>query len=442
ADDKRLLQTAAVVGKDVPFTLLQAIDEAPDADLRGGLGRLQSGEFLYEATLFPDLEYSFKHALTHEVAYSSLLQDQRRALHARVVDAIERLYPDRLAEHVDRLAHHTLRGERWDKAVAFLDQAGHRAYGHSAYRQALTRFEEALEALRHLPQSRDTVARAIDLRRALRWALLPLGAVDRMEDELTQALTLAERIGDEPRQARSSADLSHFFWLTGRQRDAIEAGERAQSLARAVGDAATELRAGVHVAQAYHARGEFQRAIDILRPMREALQGKRANELGGPRFSVSVGTWLAWSLAAVGQFADAIVTGEDNVRIAESLDDSLVLCHAYLSLGLPNVIRGNLAEAIGILERNLELLRVSAITLLVPFSTSLLGSAYTLAGRVDEGLPLLERAAANDKRWVGQAGLQINLSYGHLRAGHPGAALDLARDALDRSREVGSRGDE
>jgi tetratricopeptide (TPR) repeat protein len=264
-----------------------------------------------------------------------------------------------------------------------------------------------------------------------------------MRDELNQALTLAEGIGDEPRQARSSADLSHFFWLTGRLRDAIEAGERAQSLARAAGDAATELRAGVHVGQAYHARGEYQQAIDILRPLREALQGKRANELGGPRFSVYVGTWLAWSLAAVGQFAGAIVSGEDNVRIAESLDDSFCLCHAYLSLGVPHLLRGNAAEAIRILERNLELLRVSEVTLLVPMSTAVLGSAYTLAGRVAEALPLLERAVADDyaRPGEGQGGLLGALSNGHLRAGHPGAALDLAQRALDRSREVGNRGD-
>ena len=198
--------------------------------------------------------------------------------------------------------------------------------------------------------------------------------------------------------------------------------------------------------QAYHTRGEYQRAIDILRPIREALQGKRADELagsiGGPRFSVYVGTWLAWSLATVGQFADAIVTGEDNVRIAESFDDSFCLCHAYLSLGLPHLQRGNLAEAIRILERNLELLRVSEVTLLVPMSTAALGSAYTLAGRVAEALPLLERAVVEDYGRPGQAGLLGALSHGHLRAGNLGAALDVARQALDRSREFDSRGDE
>ena len=92
-DEKRLLQTAAVIGKDVPFALLRAVADVPEEELRRELGHLQAAEFLYETSLFPDLEYTFKHALTHEVAYGSLLQDRRRALHARIVDGIEDALP-------------------------------------------------------------------------------------------------------------------------------------------------------------------------------------------------------------------------------------------------------------------------------------------------------------------------------------------------------------
>jgi predicted ATPase len=104
--DKALLQTASVVGKDVPLALLQAIAEPAEDELYAVIGRLQAAEFLYEAGIFPDLEYTFKHALTHDVTYGSLLQDRRRTLHRQIVEAIEHLYPDRLAEHSERLAHH------------------------------------------------------------------------------------------------------------------------------------------------------------------------------------------------------------------------------------------------------------------------------------------------------------------------------------------------
>ena len=88
AEGKQLLQAAAVIGKDLPYGLLAAIAEQPEEDLRRGLAHLQAAEFLHETQLFPDLEFTFKHALTHEVTYSGLLQELRRALHARVVQAI------------------------------------------------------------------------------------------------------------------------------------------------------------------------------------------------------------------------------------------------------------------------------------------------------------------------------------------------------------------
>jgi predicted ATPase len=95
--------------------------------VRAGLGRLQAAEFLYETRLFPDLEYTFKHALTHEVAYSTLLAERRRALHARVVETIEAGFADRPAEHVEQLAHHSFRAEVWNKALRYVRQAGQKA---------------------------------------------------------------------------------------------------------------------------------------------------------------------------------------------------------------------------------------------------------------------------------------------------------------------------
>ena len=124
-----------MIGTEVPFALLQAIGELSEEELRRGLGHLQAAEFLYETSLFPELEYTFKHALTHEVAYGGLLLERRRALHARIVAAIERLYADRLPEQAERLAQHAFRGEVWDKAVAYGRQAGTKALARSALRE-------------------------------------------------------------------------------------------------------------------------------------------------------------------------------------------------------------------------------------------------------------------------------------------------------------------
>ena len=155
-EEKRLLQTAAVIGTEVPLPLLQAIAEAPEESLQRSLAQLQAAEFLYETRLFPEREYTFKHALTHEVAYGSLLLERRRVLHARIVEALEVLAGDRVAEQVERLAHHALRGEVWDKALAYCRQAGDKALARSAHREAVGYFEQALNALQHLPETRDT----------------------------------------------------------------------------------------------------------------------------------------------------------------------------------------------------------------------------------------------------------------------------------------------
>jgi len=198
-EEKRLLETAAVLGKDFAFTLLEAVADETDPPLRAGLDHLQATEFVYETSLFPDLEYTFKHALTHEVAYGTVLQERRRVLHARIVEALERLYPDRLAEQVERLAHHTFRGEVWAKAVIYLRQAGAKAFARSAHREAATCFEQALVAQSHLPETFERRGQAIDLRFELRNSLLPLGKLDQTLDLLREAEAVAKALDDKRR---------------------------------------------------------------------------------------------------------------------------------------------------------------------------------------------------------------------------------------------------
>jgi len=228
---KRLLQAAAVVGQDVSLPVLLSIAEIPEEAVRAGLGRLQAAEVLYETRLFPDLEYMFKHALTHEVAYATLLAERRRALHRRVVEIIEAGFADRLAEHLEQLAHHSLRAEAWDKAIPYLGGAGTRAYERSAYRAAAAFFEDAASALAHLPQTRAAIEQAIDLRFKARRALTPLSEWPRVLGHLRAAETLAVAIGDRQRLGRVAAYLSCHFWTTGDLDRARESGERALAMA-------------------------------------------------------------------------------------------------------------------------------------------------------------------------------------------------------------------
>ena len=198
-EDKRLLQAASVIGKDVPFALLLAIAELADEDVRRGLAHLQAAEFLYEASLFPDLEYTFKHALTHEVTYGGLLRERRRALHERIVEVIERLHGDRLTEHMEQLAHHALRSGVWNKTLRYMREAGRRAAVRSAHREAVVCLDHALAALGHLPDSLEIRVEAIDLRLELRESLFALGEIARIPELLGEAERIAAVIGDRRR---------------------------------------------------------------------------------------------------------------------------------------------------------------------------------------------------------------------------------------------------
>src|SRR4030095_517414 len=242
-------------------------------ELRAGIGRLQAAEFLYEASIFPDLEYTFKHALTHDVAYGSLLQDRRRTLHRRIAETIERRYPDRLPAHAERLAHHAVRGEVWEKAVAYLRQAGTKAAARSVHQEAIAHFEQALAALTHLPDTRETLEHATDLRLDLRNSLWLLGEFDRMVGYLREAEALARMLDDPRRLGWVSVYLSHYFWLTGDSAQARMSGQSAHTIADTVGDLALQVAATTYLGAACLTSGDYRQAEDLFRTVVESLDG-------------------------------------------------------------------------------------------------------------------------------------------------------------------------
>ncbi|MFQ5896837.1 MAG: AAA family ATPase [Candidatus Methylomirabilia bacterium] len=439
-EEKRLLQSASVIGKDLPFPLLQAIADLSEEALGQGLSHLQAAELLYETSLFPHIEYTFKHALTHEVAYGSLLQEQRRTLHTRITEAIELLYPGRLVEQVDWLAHHALRGEVWDKAMSYLRQAGAKALARSANRESATCFEQALGVLKHLPEGRDTTEQGIDLRFALRNALWPLGELGRILDYLREAETLAEALDDQRRLGRVSSYVTQYFWMTGEPHRALESGQRALAIAANLGDFALQVETNLRLGQAYHALGDYRRAADVLRKNVESLEGDLVYErFGMPGvLSVTSRCVLVWCLAELGEFSEGVTRGEEGVRIAEAVDQPYSLVVAYFGAGLPRLHKGQLQQAVAVLERGLSLCEVANISLWFPRVASALGSAYALSGRIAEALSLLEQAvekAASMRIMAWHSLLVAWLSEACLLAGRVDEAIRLAGRAVDLSRD-------
>ena len=397
-EEKRLLQTAAVIGMEVPLPLLQAIAELSEEALYRGLTHLQAAEFLYETRLFPEREYTFKHALTHEVAYRSLLQERRRALHTRIVEALEALAGDRLADQVERLADHAVHGEVWDKALLYCRQAGAKAMERSASREAVGCYEQALAALEHLPEQRALREQAIDLRFDLRTARTVLGQLERVLHDLRAAETLAEALDDPRRLGRVSLYMAQYFFVVGQYDRAIASSQRALALAAASGDSGTPIQANNYLGMVYFLQGDYRQAMDACRRAMAALEGERRYERFGQSVlpAVTSRTFLSLCLAEVGAFAEGIAVGEDGLHIAEVVNHPVSLVTAYRSVGLPYLHQGDLHQALPVLERAVGICEEADL----PFNFSLLaralGAAYVLCGRVDEAVRLLERVIEQD----------------------------------------------
>jgi tetratricopeptide (TPR) repeat protein len=308
-EHKRLLQAAAVIGKDVPGPVLEAIAELPVPDLHGALAALQAAEFLYEARLFPELEYTFKHALTHEVAYSSLLHERRRDLHSRIVDAIETLYAERLVEQAETLAHHALRAEVWEKAAAYLRQAGDKAARRSTYREAVEFFKQALDVLARLPETRQTLSEALDIRIALGPALIAIrgaGSAD-VEDSYRAAQTLCQQLGDTDRMFPALWGLWYTTHHRARYEKARAIGEELLGLARRAGDSALLLEAHhassstlIGMGRPLEAEGHCREGLALYDP---AAHRASALRYGGHDPGVcmrSFSGWAAWELGYIG----------------------------------------------------------------------------------------------------------------------------------------------
>jgi class 3 adenylate cyclase/tetratricopeptide (TPR) repeat protein len=443
AADKRLLQMAAVIGKDVPLPILQAIADLPEETLRERLGNLQSAEFLYEAHLFPDPEYTFKHALTHDVAYANLLQEQRRALHAQIVQAIEATHPARLEEHVEQLAHHALRGELWERAADYTRQAGEKAAARSALRAAAAFFEQAIDALSHMPESLETTGLAIDLRFRLRTVLAPLGELQRMFDRLHEAESLARRIGDEDRLGWVSCYLTQYYFVSGSSKSAVEQGNHAISIAESLGDFALLVASRFFVGTAYASLGDYPNGRRLLIQTIDAIPPEQEREhfrIAGPAAAWSRNV-LIWCLAETGDFADGLARGKETLRICLEANHSYTLAGAYFSLGYIEIRRGELGSAVDWLERGIEFCRLRDLPWQLPQMVAALGYAYAVSGRLEDArASLLQVAAEASSSWaaVGMAW------FGELHrlAGDSEDAMRQATQILEWSRREKAKGRE
>ena len=484
--EKRLLQAAAVVGMDVPYALLEAVAELDAEALRGGLARLQAAEFLYESRLFPELEYSFKHALTHDVAYGGVLQERKRALHAAIVAALERIYADRLAEQIELLAHHAFHGGGVQKAVHYLREAGTRAISRSANRQAVAFLEQALALLGEQPQTPEVMGEVLDIRIALGPALVHSAGAASAEFERSylHAAELVERLDDDSRRfpvlwglwyrnfhrgeyaeaagraeglleaAQRSGDSGlileghHALWATlssmGRSAATLSHTERGAALYDRAQHASQAFVYGGHDAGVccfYHrAMGQWMLGFpDGARAStRQAIA--LAEELGHPQTLVLALWFCAWVQFQRGELDEAGATAErcDTLATMQQMsrrgDASGILASVTARSAAPDLdaVERSIREATSTAWRGV-------------FNRCLLAELHGKAGRPDRGREILRALspenrgafyAAEIARLEGELILQCDKSAAHEAERCFDGALQLARTRGEKSLEL------
>jgi DNA-binding SARP family transcriptional activator len=429
-----LLAVAAVIGREFELPFLQHAAGLSAGETAAGLEELVRRRVVHSV----GDRFDVSHDRIREVAYARVLPPRRSVLHSDVARAMETLHAGDLESHAASLGRHYGEAQSWDKAVDYLRRAGAMAMARSAHREAVTSYERALEALAHLPESREAMEEAIDLRLDVRGPLWQLGELDRLRERLCEAEPLARALGDQRRLGWLSYYLSGYFEVTAQYEQATVHAQRILEICTAIEEPPLLLRGRFCLARIHYALGDYRRAADLARQNLEALEDGSLRFPGGTaRLSVMSRWVLALSLTELGEFTEAVACAEEAVRITDTVDHShCSVQHASQGLGFVYAHKGDFRAAISPLERAFGLSRSSEAPLWFPGTASPLGLAYSLTGRRAEALPMLEEAASK---------LEIPVflplfGAAYLHAGRADEAYRFARRALEVSRANRQRG--
>jgi len=448
---KQTLQGAAVIGRRFGVSLVSRVLDISQDNVAGQLRQLHGLDFVFPSAEEPEPMYSFKHALTQDVVYAGVLERRRRTYHAAAGVGLEELFSGNLDDVVELVAYHFGRAQVWAKAAAYLRWSAVKAQARSAHHEALACLEDALKALRHLPQTPETREQEIDVRIELRGSLYPLGEFDKMLQYLQEAERMASAISDARRLGLVSIHTAEYFRQTGRFAEARTLAEQALAQGDKLQDLPIRLYASHYLGLACHALGDYRRASQVLKAVTQssatdwktgAFAGMVVSSWGAFQ-AITLG-WLARCLTEIGSFDESDDAGLRAVGLGEEIGSPYHLAAAFIGLGYSHLVKGDLDAARSVLERASALAKEAGLALFRPQAARFLGMTHLLAGRIEEGDALV-RAAADEvesrKLLMQHAAVLAALGEAHLLAGRAGEATSTAQRALSLARDRGQRGD-
>jgi pimeloyl-ACP methyl ester carboxylesterase/DNA-binding SARP family transcriptional activator len=446
-EDRSVLQVAAVIGANVPQPLLAALVPQTPGALEEVLARLTRSDFLFELQSFPSIEYSFKHAMTQQVAYDSLTSGGRRMLHRQTLRALERLHPDSLHDLAEKLADHAFRAEEWGAAATYLVQAADKAVDLSAYTKAARWLEQAVHAVDSLPESPERDARAVDVRTRMRPVYDAIGSFSNAATRLQEAKALARKLDDVERLWEVLIHQSYLYSSHGRIAEALAAADELRESARANGNERYACEADLAAAQALLMRADAKRAFAHLEPHYENFSVKWRHDRFGLLGTRAV--WyhghLAFAKALLGDFEAADRAAAESARVAEEVGRPFDILAARYCGALVEIVRGPTPEFVAGLRAIVGDRHTEAAAAFRPWLTGVLGHAEYAIGDFALACETLHKAAVE----AGTFDLPQFEAYARAlmacacvrvperrKNADLDAALDLARRAEDRWIEV------
>jgi len=423
-EPKRVLQLASVIGREFTSRLIEHLSDL-DGGIDAAMRELRSKELIYEKSLFPERAYMFKHALTQEVAYGSLLIKRRKDLHHLAGLAIEALYADRLVEHYEVLAHHFSRAEDWTKTLDYLLKSALKAAKAFALREALQFYEDALAAAWRLGAD-IPVTVLMEIHRARSDLFFGVSDFAQSQSEADELLTLSRRVGDRTSEAGALVQgalarvwREDFADGVARATEAIEVSEDAGAQSALAGALTVTGMVNAVTGQHEKADAEMGRALSISRSERDFPRqgtvlffiGVLRGWHGRYRESVALGTEgvrmareqqlvmplsrCLWTqgigYAGLGDYEAAVGSLREGLALAEKLGDPAFMCRFQNTLGWLQIECGDLDAGLELSARSLELARRD------PHATGAERAAFTLLNEGDAFMAKGDLAAASEK---------------------------------------------
>ncbi len=442
AEDQRLVALAAVIGRPFEPGLLAS------AAAGGELEVAEAVERLVRAGIFRTIDdrLDVAHDRIREAVTDGLLPPRRRTLHAAIARALEALHSEGAEAVAADLAMHYQAAALWERAFHYLRMAGAQAATRGAYREAVAFFERALAALTRLPETPERLEQAVEVRIDLRDWVMPLGELARLGAYLDEAEAIARRLSDDRRWGLVTAHLAHYHFLVGEQARALTAARQAAEIAERRQDAALGVLSNFYLGLAHHALGEYRSSAQFLRRNVELVSGEGVFErYGGPGLVPLQSRFrLALSLAALGEFGEAMAVAEDARHAAGKVQHPYSFAFAEYTIGRLLIEQRALEPGLAALEHARRLVQSREIVLIRPAVGGWLGYARALAGRPEEGIALLRSAVdeAASLRLASSGLLVACLVEALLLGGHAAEALTCAEHALALTRQRGERGHE